>query len=116
MSQFETNVPILSSSFTYTGNVPSVYGLEETGITNTNDIAVTQTAVDFLLMSNMVKVMMISFKNNTKGGNNMGAYFASRIMKKALKYEDVIRKYPEFKEDIDFILRSEGYGDLIVLA
>lgn len=114
--QFETNVPILSSSFKYTGNVPSVYGLEETGITNTNDIAVTQTAVDFLLMSNMGKVMMISFKNNTKGGNNMGAYFASRIMKKALKYEDVIRKYPEFKEDIDFILRSEGYGDLIVLV
>ena len=44
----------------------------------------------------------------------MGAYFASRIMKGALKYEDVIRKYPEFKDDIDFILRSEGYGDLIV--
>ena len=113
--QFETNVPILSSSFTYTGNVPSVYKIEETGVTNTNDIAVTQTAVDFLLMSSMGEVMMMSFKNNTKGGNNMGAYFASRIMKKALKYEDVIRKYPEFKEDIDFILRSEGRDDLITV-
>lgn len=110
----ESVIPCTSISATYTGNVPSVYGLEETGITNTNDIAVTQTAVDFLLMSSMGEVMMMSFKNNTKGGNNMGAYFASRIMKKALKYEDVIRKYPEFKEDIDFILRSEGYGDLIV--
>ncbi|PWL55297.1 MAG: hypothetical protein DBY38_02220 [Clostridium cadaveris] len=110
----ESVIPCTSISATYTGNVPSVYGLEETGITNTNDIAVTQTAVDFLLMSSMGAVMMMSFKNNTKGGNNMGAYFASRIMKKALKYEDVIRKYPEFKEDIDFILRSEGYGDLIV--
>lgn len=109
----ESVIPCTSISATYTGNVPSVYGLEETGITNTNDIAVTQTAVDFLLMSSMGEVMM-SFKNNTKGGNNMGAYFASRIMKKALKYEDVIRKYPEFKDDIDFILRSEGYGDLIV--
>lgn len=106
-------IPCQSVKVSYTGNVPSVYGLEETGITNTNDIAATQTAVDFLLMSSMGEVMM-SFKNNTKGGNNMGAYFASRIMKKALKYEDVIRKYPEFKEDIDFILRSEGYGDLIV--
>lgn len=110
----ESVIPCQNISATYTGNVPSVYGLEETGITNTNDIAVTQTAVDFLLMSSMGEIMMMSFKNNTKGGNNMGAYFASRIMKKALKYEDVIRKYPEFKEDIDFILRSEGYGDLIV--
>ena len=109
----DSTIPCQSVKVSYTGNVPSVYGLEETGITNTNDIAATQTAVDFLLMSSMGEVMM-SFKNNTKGGNNMGAYFASRIMKKALKYEDVIRKYPEFKEDIDFILRSEGYGDLIV--
>lgn len=111
---FDSAVPVANTSATYTGNVPSVYGLEETGEQNTNDIAVTQTAVDFLLMSSMGEVMMMSFKNNTKGGNNMGAYFASRIMKKTLKYEDVIRKYPEFKEDIDFILRSEGYGDLIV--
>lgn len=111
---FDSIVPVANTKATYTGNVPSVYGLEETGIANTNDIAVTQTAVDFLLMSSMGEIMMMSFKNNTKGGNNMGAYFASRIMKKALKYEDVIRKYPEFKEDIDFILRSEGYGDLIV--
>ena len=110
----ESIVPVESVSASYTGNVPSVYGLEETGITNTEDIAVTQTAVDFLLMSNMGEVMMMSFNENTKGGNNMGAYFASRIMKKALKYEDVIRKYPEFKEDIDFILRSEGHSDLIV--
>ena len=107
-------IPCQSVSVSYTGNVPSVYGLEETGITNTNDIAVTQTAGDFLLMSSMGEVMMMSFNNNTRGGSNMGAYFASRIVKKALKYEDVIRKYPEFKEDIDFILRSEGYGDLIV--
>ena len=112
----ESVIPCTSIKATYTGNVPSVYGLEETGITNTNDIAVTQTAVDFLLMSSMGEVMMMSFNENTRGGNNMGAYFASRIMKKALKYEDVIRKYPEFKEDIDFILRSEGYGDLIVEA
>lgn len=110
----ESVIPCQGISATYTGGIPSVYGLEETGIANTNDIAVTQTAVDFLLMSSMGEIMMMSFKNNTKGGNNMGAYFASRIIKKALKYEDVIRKYPEFKEDIDFILRSEGYGDLIV--
>ena len=110
----DTVVPVESVSASYTGNVPSVYALEKTGITNTEDISVTQTAVDFLLMSSMGEVMMMSFNENTKGGNQMGAYFASRIMKKALKYEDVIRKYPEFKDDIDFILRSEGYEHLIV--
>ena len=107
-------VPVESVKASYTGNVPSVYAIEETGITNTEDISVTQTAVDFLLMSSMGEVMMMSFNENTRGGNNMGAYFASRIIKKALKYEDVIRKYPEFKDDIDFILRSEGYENLIV--
>ena len=110
----ESIVPVESVSASYTGNVPSVYELEKTGITNTEDISVTQTAVDFLLMSSMGEVMMMSFNENTRGGNQMGAYFASRIMKGALKYEDVIRKYPEFKDDIDFILRSEGYGNLIV--
>lgn len=110
----DTVVPVKSVSASYKGNVPSVYAIEETGITNTEDISVTQTAVDFLLMSSMGEVMMMSFNENTRGGNNMGAYFASRIMKKALKYEDVIRKYPEFKDDIDFILRSEGYEYLIV--
>lgn len=109
----DTVVPVEIKA-SYTGNVPSVYAIEETGITNTEDISVTQNAVDFLLMSSMGEVMMMSFNENTRGGNQMGAYFASRIMKGALKYEDVIRKYPEFKDDIDFILRSEGYEHLIV--
>ena len=55
---------------------------------------------------------MINFK--IKGRTNMSAYFASRIIKGALKYEDVVNKYPQYKEDIDLILISEGYSDLIV--
>ena len=102
----DTVVPVESVKASYTGKIPNAYQMDE-------DIDVTQTAVDFLLMSSMGEVMMMSFNENTRGGNNMGAYFASRIIKKALKYEDVIRKYPEFKDDIDFILRSEGYEYLI---
>lgn len=75
-----------------------------------NDIKITQAAVDFILMSNE-KLNVLNIIN--LGDGNMGAYFASRIMKKALKYEDVIKKYPEFKDDIDFILKSEGYGDIV---
>ena len=30
------------------------------------------------------------------------------------KYEDVIKKYPQYKEDINSILISEGHSDLIV--
>ena len=44
----------------------------------------------------------------------MASYFASRIMKEALKYEDVISKYPQYKEDINLILVSEGHSDLII--
>ena len=44
----------------------------------------------------------------------MASYFASRIIKGALKYEDVINKYPQYKEDINLILVSEGHSDLII--
>ena len=109
----DTVVPVESISASYTGNVPSVYAIEETGITNTEDIAVTQMAVDFLLMSSMGESLMISFLNNVKGINNLGTYFASRIIKKALSYDDVINKYPQFKDDIDTILVDEAYEYLI---
>lgn len=39
----------------------------------------------------------------------MAEYFAMRINDGALKYEDVIAKYPQFKEGIDIELEKE-YG------
>ena len=109
----ETVIPCQSVKATYTGNVPSLYKMDEDIVTTQEDLSITQVAVDFLLMSNIGEVMMESFNKNTRGGNNMDAYFASRIIKKALQYEDVITRYPEYKEGIDFILKSEGYGHLI---
>lgn len=44
----------------------------------------------------------------------MAAYFAKRIMADKLKYSDVINKYPEYKEDIDLILISDGFAHLII--
>ena len=101
-------------SVTYSANKPVVAKLNQVDNTtnvNTEDIAITQMAVDFLLMSSLGEEM-INFK--IKGGTNMSAYFASRIIKGALKYEDVISKYPNYKGDIDLILVSEGHSDLIV--
>lgn len=109
----ESVIPCQSVKATYTGNVPSLYKMDEDIVTTQEDLSITQVAVDFLLMSNIGEVMMESFNKNTRGGNNMDAYFASRIIKKALQYEDVITRYPEYKEGIDFILKSEGYGHLI---
>lgn len=43
----------------------------------------------------------------------MNAYFAMRIMDGALDYKIVVTKYPERKEEIDFILIAEGRHDLI---
>lgn len=39
----------------------------------------------------------------------MAGYLASRIEKGKLNYNAVVAKYPEFKEDIDLILASDGY-------
>lgn len=45
----------------------------------------------------------------------MAAYFAMRISGGYLKYEDVIAKYPQFKEGIDKLLIEEyNRPDLIV--
>lgn len=39
----------------------------------------------------------------------MGAYFALRLEKGKLNYNTVVQKYPQFKEDIDLILLTDGY-------
>lgn len=43
----------------------------------------------------------------------MAAYFASRILKGYLDYSTVIKRYPQYKDEIDFILCCEGRDDLI---
>ena len=110
---FDTNIPPTVEA-NYTANIPlvsKVNEVNETTETNTEDIAITQMAVDFLLMSTLGEEML-DFK--VRAGYNMASYFASRIIKGALKYEDVINKYPQYKEDINSILISEGHSDLIV--
>ena len=37
----------------------------------------------------------------------MAEYLAKRIMKGKLDYDEVVEKYPQFKEDIDRILNKE---------
>ena len=39
----------------------------------------------------------------------MAAYFAMRLEKGKLNYNDVVAKYPQFKEGIDEILDRDGY-------
>ena len=110
---FDTNIPPTVTA-SYTANVPLVSKVNEVNDvteTNTEDIAITQMAVDFLLMSTLGEEML-NFK--LRSGYNMASYFASRIIKGALKYEDVINKYTQYKEDINSILISEGHSDLIV--
>ena len=36
----------------------------------------------------------------------MAAYLAMRIQQGKLRYDEVVAKYPEFKEDIDHILEE----------
>lgn len=39
----------------------------------------------------------------------MAAYFAMRLEKGKLNYNNVVQKYPQFKDDIDLILLADGY-------
>lgn len=39
----------------------------------------------------------------------MDGWLAGRIEKGKLNYNAVVAKYPELKEDIDFILAADGY-------
>ena len=75
------------------------------------ELYLTQSAVDFLLMSSMNAVSTLSIRKN--GGTIMAGYLAMRIIKGRLTYKEVVTRYPEFKEEIDFILKAEGKGDLI---
>ena len=43
----------------------------------------------------------------------MATYLAMQILKEKLRYEQVILKFPEYKEDIDMILVLEGREDLV---
>lgn len=91
---------------------------EDISITN-EELQATQSAVDFILFNGGVGLNEYKIKmpyngtKNMKGGESMGAYLAMRIMKGMLTYDEVIKQYGEFKEDIDTILRAEGYGHLI---
>ena len=39
----------------------------------------------------------------------MAGYLSERIKKNKLNYNDVVAKYPAYKEDIDFILACDNY-------
>ena len=88
---------------------------EDIIITN-KELQITQSAVDHILFSNLnAGETAILYNCKKKEGGNMGAYLSMRIIKGALKYEEVIKHYGEFKEDIDIILKSEGYEHLITI-
>lgn len=91
----------------------------------TEDIMVTQDAVDFLLFQTFSSdIMEVSGNSRTtrNGGDTMSAYFVSRIIKKGAisleqgrsYYLQVKTQYPQLIEEIDFLLISEGREDLIV--
>ena len=50
---FETNIPISSSSFTYTGNVPSIYGMKKSVLDiegHNVDMVTTAFDIDYRLL------------------------------------------------------------------
>lgn len=78
------------------------------------ELYLTQSAVDFLLMSSISDVSLLNTKEKEGGMDIMAGYLAMRIIKGMLSYKEVVTKYPEYKEEIDFILKAEGKHDLII--
>lgn len=87
------------------------YKNSEDIILTNEELQITQSAVDHLLFGAVETSMLYNGKK--KGGGSMGAYLAMRIIKGKLKYDAVMKQYGEFKEDIDMILKAEGYDHLI---
>ena len=98
------------------------------------DIYCTQDAIDFLLfgMENdtissresvpMATSLSATPQSQNTGGSSMGAYFTTRIIKKGqisveqgrAYYSQVKAQYPQYIDEVDFLLVSEGYENLIV--
>lgn len=46
--------------------------------------------------------------------SSMVAYLAMQILKGKLSYKQCISRFPQYKEEIDVIIRDQGREDLIV--
>lgn len=77
------------------------------------EITIIQGALDSIIRKSNA-LYNINNTKEKKGGDNMSPYLSMRILQGKLKYEEVVTRYPEFKDEIDFILKAEGRGDLIV--
>lgn len=76
-------------------------------------ISDSESAINFLLMSTM-SAMTFNINNKNVGGGNMPSYLAKQIYNGALEYNQVVEKYPQFKEDIDKLLKAYTENDGII--
>lgn len=92
--QFETNVPILSSSFTYTGNVPSVVAMNR-NLTNVNNEQLIQNEIDnttMLAVADVYEMLMpvaTMSLNTREGGNKMVELYVVLILRGLKTIEQV---------------------------
>ena len=124
----ELSTNVLSVTKNVLNNKNSIKAQQLVNETQDYDIMCTQDALDFLLFSmvNDTMNMRVSSEDTpsskTTGGVNMGAYFTTRIIRKGklsvdmgrAYYSQVKAQYPEYIEEVDFLLISEGYENLIV--
>lgn len=90
---FETNVPILSSSFSYTGNVPSVIAMNN-NLKNVNNEQLMQNEIDnttMLAVADVYEMLMpVATMSLTKeGGNKMVELYVVLIMRGLKTIEQV---------------------------
>ncbi|MGL4450450.1 MAG: hypothetical protein ACRCTZ_04580, partial [Sarcina sp.] len=122
--------PILSSSFTYTGNVPSVYGMEKSIVDiedhNMGMMALTFDTdyrlceVEWALEDNGILTPMNLLKNMIKNGGDtmaMSRYQQAKILILAGEYnkETLTKQLTRYLEKGDKYLIQAEYDELIAL-
>lgn len=85
--------------------LPSNPIMENEQKTQDEEIANTQEAVNYLLMT---MTDSPSILKTTRGCSefNLGKYLGNQILKNRLDYQEVIEKYSEFKLEIDAIINN----------
>lgn len=99
-----STVPVQSVSATYSSNIPSIYGVEATGIDNTQQIEITQEVIDYLLVGSLA-TMALDDEEVKVQVPPVIKYLAMRIKQGKLELETVLSIYPQYENEIKELIK-----------
>ena len=92
---FNSNIPIVSSNLSYTGNVPSVYSMQKTNQIQDDLIDVSLMATDEMFMMLEPLLNAIPETINMKGNSKMVDMYVAMVMRRLKTIEEITARYRE---------------------